>query len=51
MVNTRFQKMTRDSTEEDRRSFDGSGKSIVLIGSGVGGAERFIAYSVSQAKE
>jgi hypothetical protein len=30
---------------------NGSGNNVVLMGSGVVGAERFIAVSVSQAKE
>ncbi len=32
MVNSRFQKMTRDSTAEDRRTFNGSANRIVLMG-------------------
>jgi len=41
--------MTRESTTEDRRSFDGNASKIVRMC--LVGAERSIAVSVSQAKE
>jgi hypothetical protein len=40
MVKSRFQKITRDSTTDERRSLNGSGNNVVLIGVWCGGRRK-----------